>query len=382
MKRISIREIAENTDGRILSGTPDAYVSGVSTDTRDMKDGVRRLADGSSAIESGLRQLGGSAGQLTGASAQIRDGLDQIAAALNDGHLDEIDLGGISRLPDGLEQLAAALRELSGGLTQLGDGFAPAYAALDAAVGSIPEPGVTEEEIMSLYMAVGGESGALDQLVANYTAAQTVRGTYAQVKAAFDAVGDTVGAVTEGIGTMASTLDGTAREIRNALSGLDGLDQLESLVSGLNELSENYASFHSGLDGYMEGVNVLASNYGAFHSGLAAFRDGVGELNDGVRELNDGVGELYDGTATLHDETADLPVVIQEEIDKLKDEYMPSDFDPVSFASSKNTDTQFVQFVIQCDGIALPEQEETAGPAPPRETFWDRLAALFTRDGS
>jgi UDP-N-acetylmuramoyl-tripeptide--D-alanyl-D-alanine ligase len=39
MRRISIREIAENTDGRILRGTPGAMVSGVSTDTREMGAG-------------------------------------------------------------------------------------------------------------------------------------------------------------------------------------------------------------------------------------------------------------------------------------------------------------------------------------------------------
>jgi UDP-N-acetylmuramoyl-tripeptide--D-alanyl-D-alanine ligase len=39
MRRITIKEIAENTDGRILRGAPDAGVSGVSTDTRETKGG-------------------------------------------------------------------------------------------------------------------------------------------------------------------------------------------------------------------------------------------------------------------------------------------------------------------------------------------------------
>jgi UDP-N-acetylmuramoyl-tripeptide--D-alanyl-D-alanine ligase len=39
MRRIRIREIAESTEGRILRGTPDAEVSGVSTDTREMREG-------------------------------------------------------------------------------------------------------------------------------------------------------------------------------------------------------------------------------------------------------------------------------------------------------------------------------------------------------
>ncbi|MDR1043082.1 MAG: UDP-N-acetylmuramoyl-tripeptide--D-alanyl-D-alanine ligase [Clostridiales Family XIII bacterium] len=39
MRRISIGEIAENTEGRILKGTPGAEVSGVSTDTREIRAG-------------------------------------------------------------------------------------------------------------------------------------------------------------------------------------------------------------------------------------------------------------------------------------------------------------------------------------------------------
>jgi UDP-N-acetylmuramoyl-tripeptide--D-alanyl-D-alanine ligase len=39
MRRISIGEIAENTEGRILRGTPGAEVSGVSTDTREIRAG-------------------------------------------------------------------------------------------------------------------------------------------------------------------------------------------------------------------------------------------------------------------------------------------------------------------------------------------------------
>ncbi len=74
---------------------------------------------------------------------------------------------------------------------------------------------------------------------------------------------------------------------------------------------------------------------------------------------------------------ADLPDMIQEEIDKMKEEYMPSDFDPVSFTSSRNTDTDFVQFVLQGAGIEKQEEPEPAQNEEEPETFWDRLIALF-----
>ena len=58
-------------------------------------------------------------------------------------------------------------------------------------------------------------------------------------------------------------------------------------------------------------------------------------------------------------------------------DYDPGDFSPVSFVSSKNTDTAYVQFAMATEPIKRPKE-----PAPPPETvkapgFWDRFLALF-----
>ncbi len=214
---------------------------------------------------------------------------------------------------------------MSGGLAQLKEGFAPAYAALDSAIQGIPEPTVTEEQIQALYGTVMAadptQQATVDGLVAGYTAAQTVKGTYAQVKAGFDAVGTTIDTLVGSIGQMSEQLDASVQALGGSLQNLDSLGQLNQLTAGISELSANYAAFHSGLVEYTNGVDALASNYNAFHSGVASFGEGVGELGSGI-------GELYDGTKTLNDEVSGMPEMIQDEIDGMKDEYMPADFDP------------------------------------------------------
>lgn len=342
----------------------------------EMKEGADKLVDGSAGIKEGLDLLSGNSKQLTDGSAQINDALSGIAAAFNTDSMKNIDLSQMAQLPGGLTQLAAGLRGVSGGLNQLKDGFSPAYAALDSSIQGIPAGTVTQDQINALYGSVTdpGQQAVLGELVSNYTAAQTVKGTYAQVKTAFDAVGTTIDSLVPSMDEMASALDGMASQIGSAAAGLSGLSQIGQLASGLSELSAKYASFHSGLVNYTGGVNTLASNYGAFHSGLAEFSDGVGELDSGI-------GELHEGTDTLEGEVADLPETMQEEIDKMKEQYLPADFDPVSFTSSKNTDTEYVQFVLQCDGIEEPETAEEAPDETETETFWDRFVALFTGDG-
>ncbi|MGI6153175.1 MAG: YhgE/Pip domain-containing protein [Christensenellaceae bacterium] len=344
--------------------------------TAEMKSGADSLVTGSSGIKNGLDLLNGNSARLIEGSSKISDGLAQIAAGLSSGALDEIDLSQISALPEGLSRLADGLRGLTDGLTKLKDGFVPAHAALDSAIQAIPD--IPQSTIDSLYAGIDPSLvPSLNEVVGAYASAQKVKGTYATVRGSFDAVGGAIDAATGSIGVMAGTLDETAEEIKTSLSKLDGLDKLKELVPGLIALSQEYSDFHSGLVGYANGIGTLASNYGAFHSGIASFSGGVSELNSGI-------GELYDGTGTLNDEIADLPDLIQQETDKMKDEYMPADFDPVSFTSSKNSSTEFVQFVLQSDSIEKPEIEEEPEQTSEdqTQTFWDRLKALFVKDES
>jgi len=349
-------------------------VNDLKNGTQDMESGAGELANGSAGIKKGLDLLSGNGGRLKSGSEAINSGLAQIAAALNGSGLNELDLSQMSQLPEGLTQLADGLRLLSGGLATLKENFTPAYQALDGAIQMIPQGTLTEAEIAALAVKQTdpADQAAIAHLAENYKAAQTVKGTYGQVKAAFDAVGAAIDKTMGGINQMVAELDGNIKAMEEALGGLGTVDQLGELVTGITALANQYAEFHTGLVGFADGVSALAANYNTFHTGIAAFTGGVSELNDGV-------GELYDGTDMLNEEIADMPNLIQEEIDKMKEDYMPADFEPVSFTSSKNTDTGFVQFVLQCGAIEKPDEPEAPPEEEVTETFWDRLKALFQK---
>lgn len=356
--------IAELNDG----------VADLKSGTQDMKNGANQLENGSASIRDGLNQLDGNSASLRDASAQINGALGQIATTLNNSGIDNIDLSQVTQLPDGLNQLADGLEQMAGGLGTLKDGYSQAYGTLGPAINAIPY--VDGQTINNIYVKLGVASDPdLDALVDAYGAAQTVKYIYGQSRDAFDAVVPALNDTVAGLGKMSGVLRSTATQIGNSLGQLDGLDQLNELASGLNELSAQYTQFDAGLGAYLDGVHALASNYNTFHSGVATFNNGVGELNNGI-------GELRDGTGTLNDEVADLPDMIQEEIDKMKEDYLPSDFDPVSFTSAKNTNTEFVQFVMQSEPIEKPAAETTAtaDEEPQEESFWSRLKSLFVKE--
>ncbi len=338
----------------------------------ELKTGAARLKSGSGELYKGLSELSGNSERLIGASSQINGALESISASLSGGAPGGTDLSALGQLPQGLTELSGGLKQVSGGLAELKTGFSQGYAALDTAMGAIPEAVVTEAEIAALYAKTDASQHALlDTLVDSYKAGQYAKGVYSQVRASFDAVGSTIDTMTGSLDTIAGTLDDMARQIGGALAGMDSLSQLQS---GLSELADNYSAFHDGLTEYAGGVSLIAAGYADFNSGLSSFAGGIGELKKGADELNA-------GTTRLHEETSGMPDAMQREIDKLMDEYIGTDFAPVSFTSAKNTDTSLVQFVLKCEGIEkLEERESGKTETAKNETFWDRFTALFKGD--
>jgi X-X-X-Leu-X-X-Gly heptad repeat protein len=342
--------------------------------TTELKNGAGDLVNGSSEFKNALSKLKENSEAITGASAQIRDALVAISASLKAGSGSETDLSDLTQLPKGLSQLADGLEGISGGLNELESGFSTAFSALGAAIQGIPDTVITREQIDTQFPdADDGQRKLLEQLYTSYTAGQTVKGTYNQVKQVFDAVAPAIDTLIANIDDISGALDNISTQIESSLQGTDITEKLGQLTQGLSDLAGNYEAFDEGLNEYMDGVGELADGYRQFHSGLSEFGAGVGELNSGAEELHDGTGKL-------EDEVSKMPDMIQEEIDKLMSEYDGSDFIPVSYASPRNVSTELVQFVLKCEGIELPEDKKATDEteeAASEETLWDRIVALF-----
>lgn len=340
----------------------------------DMKSGAASLSSGSAEIGNGLAQLSANSDGLVAASAEINTALNTIAASMAGGGADGADLSALAEVPAALTSLSGALKEVAGGMGELRTGFTAAYGALDSAMDAIPGGQITQEQIAALYAAAGqGQQATVEKLVAAYTAALTAKGTYDQVKTAFDAVGSTLDTLSAAVTQVASGLDEMAAQLGAALSGSDMMQQLAQLQAGLSELSAGYAQFHSGLTAYTDGVNGLSSGYGSYSRGVGEFASGVGELYSGIAELSDGTGQL-------DEEVSSMPGTMQTEIDDMMGQYTGNDFTPVSFTSADNENIGIVQFVIRCEGVEKAEAETAADVEEAEETFWDRVKALFSKE--
>lgn len=332
-----------------------------------LNDGAGQLRDGSSQYKNGMNQLHGSTAELVHASSSIQDALKKINAGLS-GDAARVDLSELAELPTGLTQLADGLKETANGMAALKDNYAKAYGAMDGAIKEIPAQQLSEEEVAELY-ASGADPETVDKLVASYSAAQKVKGTYDQTGQAFAAVEPSLNQMEEAVRGMSGSLSSIAAELSASLKDTD-LSGLAELQKGIAALSSNYSAFHSGLVSYTGGVSELSSSYGKLHTGLV-------ELSEGTGELENGVGELQNGAAELFEETKDLPAQMQAEIDKMIQEYDKSDFKPVSFVSPKNEKVSSVQFVIKTESIKKEEQPTKLAEPEKKKGFWTLLKELF-----
>lgn len=357
-----------------LSDAVSALADGTSSlaaGVDELTSGAQSLSSGAAAFGQGLNQLSGSSSQLVSASSEIGGALAAIANGLAGADLSQLDQ--LKQLPGGLNALADGLGELAKNATLVQQGYAQAFPALDGAVASIPDGTLTAEQIGSLA-AVAGASGnpddaaTLNQLLANYEAAQTVKGTYAATKAAFDGASQLLGSLPDALAQQEAALRSMASSLDAAIGG-GQLDQLSELAGGIAQLSGQYGQFHEGLAQYASGLSALAANYGQLESGTSELAGGTGQLSSGAGELSSGMSQLNASTITL-------PDTMKEQIAEMMADYDFPEFDPISFMSPENANVDAVQFVMTTAAIEKPEEPEAEEPEQ-EQTIWDRFIALF-----
>ncbi|MGP4072065.1 YhgE/Pip domain-containing protein [Piscibacillus sp. B03] len=334
----------------------------------ELNDGVQQLQSGSKDYQDGINQLAQESSELIEGSQSIDHALEEISSSLNSDS-GNMNVGELEQLQQGLYQIADGLKETEQGLEELNDNYQQAYQALNGSMEQIPEYNINEDQIQELIQS-GADPEVVNQLAETYKAARTAKGIYQEVQQAFAAVPSTLDTVTKSLSEMRANLTTMADELGQSLENMDVAQSMQELQEGLNTLSSNYKTFHSGLVEYTDGVSQLSNSYGDIHSGMT-------ELLNGTHELEDGAQDLHNGTSELADSTADLPEQMQDEIDNMINEYDKSDFEPVSFVSPKNEKVETVQFVIKTDSIKQDEEEVEEAEKEQEKGFWEKLLDLF-----
>jgi X-X-X-Leu-X-X-Gly heptad repeat protein len=335
----------------------------------NLSTGAERLKKGSTDFEYGFDKLNRNSGKLIKASASILEALNYINSNLKGGATSSSDLSSLAQLPAGLGQMVEGLNRISSGMEELSQGYTEANKALSGAIETIPERSITENDLQEL-LKVNPNNSALAELIKNYKAAQTVKGTYDYVSPAFKAVETNLPAMKSSVDTISISLQSIVEQITSNLSSMDINSTLTELSEGLGTLASNYSEFHKGLEGYTEGVEKLNGAYNQINNGVDQLTEGTGELSEGIKELSE-------GTDKLHKETKDIPNQMEGTMEDLLENYDKSAFVPTSVLSNENNQVASVQFIIKTESIKNEVQKETETLEKEKDNFWIKLKKLF-----
>lgn len=268
----------------------------------------------SSGMISNFDQLISGTKALAEGSKSLEQGASQLAS-------------GARELDSGIQQLNAQAQTISGGLTEYTSNVNQINSNLTAIIGKIKEQ--------------SGSLNAFNKALEKMNPSQ---------KAALETQ----------LGLTSGTLDAIQTSLGEMSTYIGQLDEAEK---GLAQLSQAGSDLSSGMEQYAQGMNSLANSSGA--------------LVAGTDELSQGASSLASGTSELSTQSQGIPSRIQSEIDAMLSEFDKSDYKPLSFTSSKNTNATLVQFVMTTEAIKAPQPEKVIVEEE-ELSIVDRFFALFS----
>ena len=330
-----------------------------------------------------IKSVEGTNSQIDSAIAAVQSAVDsgsldeetaqQVIANMEDSKVEELTVGYVDtpsisasvQMPKEDAQIQKSIEQLnamSGNLTTAAENFQTASKQLKQIAENIP-------------MIKGNAS--IEKLSESITAAYN--GAVGLQKGI-----DGVGNALNQLKTSTASFSDAGKGVSSLIAGFEELQKNDpALLEGTKTLSDSGKTLTAGADSLYSGIRKLNGGIGSFSSGLSSLNQGadslntnMGTLTNGLESLEKATGELKEGTGKLREKTSNIDEQIETEIDDMLQEISGSDFEPVSFASKKNTEVGLVQFAIKTEGIKLPEIEEPEVEQK-KETIWDKIKELF-----
>lgn len=312
-----------------------------------------------------LAYMATQADQIDGAVAQIRAGTQ----------------GPVAEILSELVALDATLQQALGNLSGLADSYRPIDDMIQSFDGSVLQ-GLKDQvvEASNRYSELNKEfQKYLDEM------GQELPAMIEDLLANIDQAADGMNQLRDGGNQLVSG----GEQVRDGFAKLN--DGAHELAGGGEELVLGARQIRDGSSELTYGIRTLASNfrlmtggsseiaYGLrqLAGGIGAYRDGIGAYVSGISIAGEGSRQLANGTDQLSRETDGMDEMFRDKMDEMTEEFLPKDFDPVSFASSKNKNIEVVQFVVMGDGINLPKDNGPEAVEPANKSIWDRIVDLF-----
>ncbi len=418
------QKLTDGTDA--LNNGINSLSSGVKTVKSALgalNDNSGNLTSGSAEVMSALNQIDSSLAQiqidseniakLTEASAQIKSGIDSLVGGLNqmNGGIDRyyaaLNQAGVTDINEFVNQHKQAIAAL--GITDTQRTLYNAYveggnAGVQKELAVLVQKG--DGEALKLYQQYvqSGDMSVITDYITNagklISIETLLKADIAYIQgsdkliSSFDSQLDSEnGELMMGALALQKNYAAFDASINSLVDFLQSMaSNMLTLKSAISTLVEKYGELDNGINDYTLGVAQILDGYGALYGGAVSSAQGSAKLYnststlventlklyDGTKKLNSGITDLLNGTDKFYDATKDLNNTVEDKINETADDITGKNVEVKSFTSNKNTDVNSVLFVIKTASVEKPEKE-TEEKETEKQTYWQKLAALFKK---
>lgn len=290
-----------------------------------------------------------SADVISGVTAQVSGMVGQIA--------DSIDPDAIASVV-GPQVAEAVAPEVTKGVISSNELAAAKQSAVQQVAAAIPDINTDElKSLMGEFKDLSSQAGDMMDSVDTLTGALY----NAENPADTDTVVGAANAISDGAAKLGSGASQLATGTSAFAAGVGTLD------AGTNQLL-------SGMETLSSSSKTVSNAIGQFRSGGAELKDGTSELSDGMTEFSDTINDKLDGFSEITDPDSTLARVI----DIMKDR-------ADSFTGSGRADgtDMTVSYVMRTatdpSSNSTSTTEETTTETETKDSFWNRVANLFSK---
>lgn len=349
------------------------------------------VTNAAAALTTQLYQSGYSAGYQT-SQAYVEMALNDSTLGLNDAQKKAIlnALAQDSTSTPSAEVISNGTAQVSGMVEKIASDIDPN--AIASAVGpKVAEqvaPIVTEEVTSSDDLATAKQS-AVQQVAAAIPDINTdeLKSLMGEFKDLSSQAGEMMGSVDTLTGALynaenpadTNTVVGAANAISDGAAKLgSGASQLatgtSAFATGVGTLDAGTNQLLSGMETLSSSSKTVSNAIGQFQSGGAELKDGTSELSDGMTEFSDTINDKLDGLSEITDPDSTLARVIdimKDRADSFKGSGRADGTDmTVSYVMRTATDSS---------SNSTSTTEETTTEAETKDSFWNRVANLFSK---
>ncbi|WP_417424125.1 hypothetical protein [Hominenteromicrobium sp.] len=288
------------------------------------------------------------------------------------------------------EVIGNVTAQVSGMVTKIASGIDP------DAIASVVGPKVAEqvapivtEKVTSSDDLAAAKQSAVQQVAAaipdiNTDELKSLMGEFKDLSSQAGEMMDSVDTLTGALYSAENPADtNTVVGAANAIS--DGAAKLGSgasqLATGTSAFATGVGTLDAGTNQLLGGMETLSSSsktvsnaIGQFQTGGAELKDGTSELSDGMTEFSDTINDKLDGLSEITDPDSTLARVIdimKDRADSFKGSGRADGTDmTVSYVMRTATDSS---------SNSTSTTEETTTEAETKDSFWNRVANLFSK---